>query len=449
MATVNVKENFIHLCIEEIGFGKFQLLALSMAFMKTFTFSSMICLVIIIEPYLRCQMHLTTLEASWIITVEALTRIFSTAWIGRLSDFYGRQRAIRLFFALHVVASVLNALSSSLMMIVITRAAIGVFSPCRAAVFAYVLEVLPTSKRKHLAGTKLFAVMGTLFSTFTGMLTLHYLNWRWFVIIAEGIPAVVCLIIAAFLPESPRFLHSMGRHQEAIATLENIAIMNGKDPMIVNKLNDLTCEVEDDEDAQMSTLEFVQKVSVLSLFVYTGVILASVIAFGTMQFGENAEIRSCGRCETQLNYNYLLSEQVARLISFIVTFIILSRCERIFAIRILLSLTILTLIPLFWNIKSWALISVLVIFTLINSPFIIICTVYEGELLPTNCRSRGMGVIGSIGYFGMAFGAFLSVYVYHESRYICFGILLVISVIAVVTACLVPWKTKDKALKDR
>ena len=126
-----INSNFVHNCIEEIGFGKFQILVLAMLFTKLFTFASMISLVAIIQPYLRCQLNLPSFQASWIITAESLAPIFSSPCIGRISDLYGRRRTVFTLSIMHVVTSILNSLSSSLTMIVISRTAVGIFASCR------------------------------------------------------------------------------------------------------------------------------------------------------------------------------------------------------------------------------------------------------------------------------------------------------------------------------
>ena len=127
----------------------------------------------------------------------------------------------------------------------------------------------------------------------------------------------------------------------------------------------------------------------------------------------------------------------------------MAKCERIVAIRTLLSLLCLILIPFYWYLEGWTLILVVICLSFLSSPYFLVATVYEGELFPTTYRSFGMGIASSFVNFGMMCGGFLSSYVYHESRYTCFGILHTVCVMATITAFFVPWKTKEKALKDQ
>ena len=446
------RSNFVHHCIEKIGFGNFQILALAIIFTRVFTFSSMTSLVAILEPYLRCQMSLTTFQASWIVTAELFARIFSSGCIGRISDLYGRQRALFFFYTMHVIAAILNSLATGLTMIVITRAAIGLFSPCRAATIAYVMEALPMSKRHYMSLYRLFNTLGALFSLAVGVVSLRFLNWRWFVFIAEVVPSIMCSVLAYLVPESPRFLYSISKHDEAVAVLEKIAIMNGKDPALVRDLDEMASDVvveERDQDTTVPGMEIIQRILVMSLFMYTGALVMYTINYGTMQFGENAEITACGDCAHQLSYNYRIAMVVAVGFSAIIAWILTAKCERIIAIRNSLIILSLVLIPYYWYIEGWALTLVVIFLSFVISPYVIVATVYENELLPTCYRSLGVGVVTSFFNFGVMCGGFLSSYVYHENRYICFGVLHVVCVIAIITACFVPWETKDKALQDR
>ena len=194
----NVHNDFVHNCIEEIGFGKFQILVMAMAFTKTFTFASTTSVVAIIQPFLRCKLNVGTFEASWIITAGLLAAIFSSPCVGRISDLYGRKRTMFLFFSIHVIVAILNSLSSSLTMIVITRTAIGVFLSCRGPILSYAMEVFPVSKRKYIGGMKLFVSLGAIFGLSAGMVSLGYLSWRWFIVIAEVTPSTIASFLSLF-----------------------------------------------------------------------------------------------------------------------------------------------------------------------------------------------------------------------------------------------------------
>ena len=182
---------------------------------------------------------------------------------------------------------------------------------------------------------------------------------------------------------------------------------------------------------------------------YTGALLGYTINYGTLQFGENAEITACGGCANQLKYDYRIAMEVAIGFSAIIAWIVMAKCERIAAIRTFMILLSLCLTPFYWSIKGWALASAVGLISLLNSAMMIIVAIYDAELLPTCDRSLGMGIANSFHYFGTTCGGFLAAYVYHEHRYICFGIVQAVCVFAIIAAFCVRWETKDKALKDQ
>ena len=266
---------------------------------------------------------------------------------------------------------------------------------------------------------------------------------------AETVPGLMCVILAYFLPESPRFLQGKGRHQEAMEVLEQIAMTNGKDPDIVRRIYHPTGETSlQDEDEALSILQVLQRVTVAAIFLFSGATIIAAIDFGTMQFGENAGLQSCGSCLSHLVYKYRLSAAAAGFVSLGVSVFLLQRCTRIVAIRLLTCLLVLSIIPFYWDLESWILIVAVFVVILIDAPFCLISTVYEGELIPTKYRSLGMGLATSVGYFGLTCGGFLALYVYHENRYVCFGVLNLVTLVAAAVAFSVSWKTKDIALKD-
>ena len=225
----SLKGDFVHNCMEAIGFGKFQVIMLMSLGLRCFVRGSSNCMLSILQPYLRCHMKLSIFTASWLGTGLAIGRLFGAVLIGRMADKYGRRRSMLCLFSLNTLLSLLNALSSSYIMILITRASIGFAFEAGILVYTYGMELLPIKKRKYLAVIDAFFGLGFLFAIFSAMGILGTVNWRWFVVVNETIPLGICILLVAFLPESPRYLYSQGCRQEAVKSLEKIAVMNGVD----------------------------------------------------------------------------------------------------------------------------------------------------------------------------------------------------------------------------
>ena len=235
--------DFVHKCIEATGFGKFQVIMLMSLGLRCFVRGSSNCMLSILQPYLRCHMKLSIFTASWLGTSLAIGRLFGAVLIGRMADKYGRRRSMLCLFSLNTLLSLLNALSSSYTMILITRASIGFAFEAGILVYTYGMELLPIKKRKYLAVIDAFFGLGFLFAIFSAMGILGTVNWRWYVVVNETIPLGICVLLVAFLPESPRYLYSQGCTQEAVKSLEKIALINGVDlHQVVSESNTISLE---------------------------------------------------------------------------------------------------------------------------------------------------------------------------------------------------------------
>ena len=221
--------DFVHKCMEAIGFGKFHVLMLMSLGLRCFVRGSSNSMLSILQPYLRCQIKLSMFAASWIGTVLAIGRLLGAIPIGRMADRYGRRRSMLCLFSLHVVLSLLNALSSSYTMILITRASTGFVFEAVMLVYTYGMELLPIKKRNYLAVIDGFYGFGFLFAIVSAMGILGTVNWRWYVVVNETIPIAICTLLVANLPESPRYIFSQGHIQRAVKCLEKIAVINGVD----------------------------------------------------------------------------------------------------------------------------------------------------------------------------------------------------------------------------
>jgi len=93
-------------------------------------------------------------------------------------------------------------------------------------------EFLPTSHRgKHLLIIEYFWTAGSLMTPLFAYLTLD-VSWRLFVIMC-AVPCIVSGFLGVCLvPESPRWLISVGQNDRALAVIRNAAAVNGVNPDI-------------------------------------------------------------------------------------------------------------------------------------------------------------------------------------------------------------------------
>jgi len=146
---------------------------------------------------------------------------------GRLADRFGRKRIMVAAAALFLFGALAQGLTGSHLFFVIARicggmavGAASVLSP------AYIAEVAPAAIRGRLTSVQQVMIISGLTLAFVVNYVLADVAgdslgliggipaWRW-MYLAQAVPAVVFLVALQFIPESPRYLVSSGRVEEA------------------------------------------------------------------------------------------------------------------------------------------------------------------------------------------------------------------------------------------
>jgi SP family sugar:H+ symporter-like MFS transporter len=154
---------------------------------------------------------------------------------GRLADLIGR-RTVMIIAAVLFVVSAVAAGGAPSSVIFITARFVGGLGVGAASVLcpAYISEVTPARSRGRLASLQQVMIITGLTGAFLGnyflaktagsstaSLWLGYPAWRW-MFWMQVIPAAIFLIMLLVIPESPRFLVSRGRMQQAEKVLARI-----------------------------------------------------------------------------------------------------------------------------------------------------------------------------------------------------------------------------------
>ncbi|XP_048208848.1 solute carrier family 2, facilitated glucose transporter member 6 [Perognathus longimembris pacificus] len=161
-------------------------------------------------------LHLTKTQASWFGSVFTLGAAAGGLSAMVLNDLLGRKLSI-MFSAVPLAAGyALMAGAQGLWMLQLGRTLTGFAGGLTAACIpVYVSEIAPPGVRGALGATpQLMAVFGSLSLYALGL----WLPWRWLAVAGEG-PVLVMILILSFMPNSPRFLLSRGRAEEALRAL--------------------------------------------------------------------------------------------------------------------------------------------------------------------------------------------------------------------------------------
>ena len=154
---------------------------------------------------------------------------------GRLADSLGRRPTMLLNAILFLATAVATGAANSAMFFIAARIIAGV-AIGGASVLApmYIAEVAPPQMRGRLASLQQMAIVVGLFSAFLSNAILAKIaggagaifwlgapTWRW-MFWMESVPAVAFLLGSMIVPESPRYLVFVGKHEQATKVFAQI-----------------------------------------------------------------------------------------------------------------------------------------------------------------------------------------------------------------------------------
>jgi MFS family permease len=190
----------------------------------------------VINP-LSEHFHATTAQASRVLWVWLIGILVGAMVGGRLTDQFGRRRLFVLTLLWYATFTVLTALSPTLNVLYVFRflTALGVGAEY-TVINAAIMEFMPARVRgKACAAVMNFWPLGAIFSGLIAYILLNTLalpntvSWRYGFALG-GILALVVLLFRRKLPESPRWLISQGRVDEARAIIMRLEEAAGVDP---------------------------------------------------------------------------------------------------------------------------------------------------------------------------------------------------------------------------
>ncbi|MGQ4517266.1 MFS transporter [Streptomyces sp. DW26H14] len=174
-------------------------------------------------PELRGEWHLDTAGTTTVLTVGSAGMLAGALLSGRLADRLGRVRVITWCIAVSGVTSLALAFAPGAGLFTALRfvqgLAIGGEVPVAAT---FIAEITRAHRRgRFVLLYELVFPAGLTVGAFVAAWVVPALGWRWMYGVA-ALPGLLCLLVRAKVPESPRWLADRGRHAEAGAVMARI-----------------------------------------------------------------------------------------------------------------------------------------------------------------------------------------------------------------------------------
>ncbi|GAA1718447.1 sugar porter family MFS transporter [Isoptericola hypogeus] len=189
------------------------------------------------------------------------------AWSGgKLADRWGRTNVMVLGAVLFFVSSILSAIAWSAWDLAVWRFMAGIGIGIASVIApAYIAEIAPAVMRGRLGSLQQLAITVGIFTALlsdqilataaggaANELWLGWEAWRWMFIVAV-VPAAVYGILAARMPESPRYLVTKGQDDDARRVLSSVL---GPEEDVDERISEIHRSIEvDEKNAEQGSLK--------------------------------------------------------------------------------------------------------------------------------------------------------------------------------------------------
>ncbi|MDP5210800.1 sugar porter family MFS transporter [Microbulbifer sp. 2205BS26-8] len=195
------------------------------------------------EPYFGLSEPGQEWMAGWAISSALVGCLGGALSAGALGSRYGRKRLLMLAALLFAISAILTAVASDMNTFIVARILGGIGIGLASGISPmYLAEVTPAERRGRMVSINQMTIVVGVLAAQLANLAIYNLSpvepqagaseilaswngqvgWRW-MFAAEALPALLFLILATLIPESPRWLIKEGRDAEGLAVLEKIS----------------------------------------------------------------------------------------------------------------------------------------------------------------------------------------------------------------------------------
>lgn len=373
--------------------------------------------------------------------------IIGTLVSGPLTDKFGRKPVFVADMFLFIVAAGLclfiNSPIELFSLRLLAGVAIGADMPASSAI---ITEFSPRSRRGTLnAITQPYWLAGSFIGALVSLLIYHLTGlqgWRW--ILASGlIPAVIVLILRRGVPETPRWLLSQGRYDEAQTVLKDTS----NSSMILGQLATLKTHISTDHSSRSlwrkpfrnrlvfaSLYWFFGNITGSTILIYTPVIVKDIVTpkvFTALEFtaGFNLLYVLLG-----LVTSFWLIEKWGRRPMGIWPWLVSTCC----IVALALVLHVPTAVAILFGLGT----------VLMFSAQTLVYFCWAVELFPTSVRGRALGYSNATGKVGSLLGVLLFPIIFTASPFVAMLLIAALMLTGTIITMFMAPETKGISLDD-
>jgi MFS family permease len=218
----------INEALEWIPIGRFQYRLLIMCGFAFMADALEVNLLTYLSVCASSEWNLSDQQQASIASVVFAGIIVGSLFWGFVADRYGRRTTFILVSVIITSGGFLTGAVPSYSWLIVLRSLVGFGIGGANVPFDLLAEFMPSKQRGHfLIYIEYFWTLGAAFVTGLAWLFLNKYGWRTLSILTAIPVAITSLLSIVFLPESPRWLLSMGKRDEAVKVIRKASLVNG------------------------------------------------------------------------------------------------------------------------------------------------------------------------------------------------------------------------------
>ncbi|HEY0571937.1 MAG TPA: MFS transporter [Enterovirga sp.] len=363
-------------------------------------------------------------------------------WAGVISDRYGRRVSFQINLLIFGLGSLASAFAPSMTWLIALRfiTCIGLGAEVVVA-SSTLMEFMPTRLRgRQVAVISLTSSLGALAANAAGYFIIPSFGWQWMFVLA-AVGALVVWFLRQALPESPRWLESKGRYEEAERV---VRMIEGGRHQTCAPIGTSVPEAKPEVSSLVLFSKPVIRRTLLAVALNLAIQVSTWIVTGWVP---SFLIAQGLTVSSSLGIASLMS--LGSLFGTFVAIAVVERIGRKTAIitALLLGAVFAAVFPFSPNLPS-AVASGILLSAMIYLLIALAYNLYVNEIFPTEFRQRGTGFAIASGRFVLVLSPYLIVPLYQSGGTLAvFPIIIVLNLIAVAAMVAFGVETRGRSLE--